>query len=116
MKDFKVIPWLGKVVLLFFLFFLNIIGGSNTQGMGNSQYLDKWIESQFEIDGTQLVQETRDYVAHHYNVAVILVSASYITYNLNGRYEYSFSVIGGNIGTVEWEIIGDDHEGFLYED
>lgn len=69
------------------------------------------------IDGTQLVQETKELVAHYYEVPVILVSASYNSQLLNGKYEYSFNVLGGASGTVEWEIIGgDDQEGVVCED
>lgn len=65
-------------------------------------------------DGTQLVSQTKQLVANYYNVSIFLVSASYIGQTLAGTYEYSYSVFGGNSGTVEWQIIGDDFESFLY--
>lgn len=69
------------------------------------------------VDGTQLIQETKEYVAHHYNISVFLVSATYVGQTTNGKYKYTFSVTGGSSGWVEWQIIGgDDLEGALFED
>ena len=91
------------------------MGASLIESKGLSDY--KQEDKILFVDGTQLIQETKELVAHYYEVPTILVSASYLGQNFDGRYEYSFSVIGGTTGTVKWEIIGgDDQEGVICED
>lgn len=73
-------------------------------------------EFDFLVDGTQLVEETKQVVADLLNVTPAEVTASYCCQLPDGRYKYNASC-GAQTGFVLWtvidgRIIEDDVEGF----
>jgi len=90
----------------------------NTRSTAHTVLLSKtMLEScDLDVDGTQLVDETKALVADLLHVSVSAVSASYCCQMTDGRFKYSASS-GAQSGYVYWtiehgQIVEDDIEGF----
>ena len=68
------------------------------------------------VDGTDLVQETKDFVGSLHSVSPTIVSVTYCCQLIDGKFQYDYTYEHHG-GYVYWtinncQILGDDHESY----
>jgi hypothetical protein len=101
----------------FLISFVEISFNNHTSSNEHELALKEVCLSDSEINGTQLVAETRALVANYYSTSISSVSSSYLGQTSSGAYKYSYTTLGSYGGWVEWQIIGgDDLESALFQE